>query len=248
MAFILPPIEDRIVARPGAYKSKTAQYIPDLSYNEFWEDFYTRIRKTGLLFPLRDQVANIDPCFGYFGLRFHPVTHTPHYFHVGIDALGTLGTPIYPIGAGVFEYSGFTETNGKYVVISHPEIKTHDGFVLWSLYMHLSQVEIKFSQYQKMLREVSFHSYPTIPVPATQLIGKMGDTGDLRGMPVHLHLQLEFRNRDTIVVVDPAEVFWFPHHDNVSASVLTEAEFKIFCKNYKEMLKPWAPIWRKHSQ
>ncbi len=245
----LPPIEDRIVERPGDYggtKTKT-HHIPDLAYDEFWEDFYARLQKCNILIPIRRGNKSIDPYFGNFGPRFHPITHTPNYFHTGIDFQGKQGTLIYPVLPGIFEYSGFTAVNGKYVVLSHPEIKTDDGYVLWSLYMHLSETNVKFTKYQKMLRELSFHTYPNIPIKRTRAIGRMGDTGDLRGMVVHLHLQLEFRKKDTIVVIDAAQALRIPSSQNKSAKISDQKSFEEFCAAHSKDLSAWHAVWDERS-
>jgi len=241
---ILPPIEDRIISRPGSHQGKIPQFVPDLTYDEFWEDFYIRINKIlGLKFPLKGNAGTIDPYFGHFGTRFHPVTKTPHYFHVGIDILAPRETLVYPILEGIFEYSGFSSTNGKYVLLSHPEVQTDDGFNLWSIYMHLDRYTIKFTKYQKMLREMSFHNHPKIPLKTRRSIGSVGTTGDLRGMVPHLHLQIELRHRDKIIVLDGAKVFGLESKENKTSAIETIEGFENFCTDHAADLEEWKTVW-----
>ena len=120
-------------------------------------------------------------------------------------------------------------------MLSHPNVKTEDGFILYSLYMHLRDVKVKFSSYQKMLREVSFHSYPKIPISHTLPIGTLGQTGGTGEYP-HLHLQLEFRNEaGDIIIVDPAEILGVPHSDNLWKAAYGKDKSKSFC--YTDIIK-----------
>lgn len=241
---VLPPIEDRIIRRPGSYQYKIEHYIPDLTYDEFWEDFYNRLSKIiGLRYPIKTKQIKIDEYFGHFGLRFHPIIHTANYFHIGIDILADYKTPVYPILPGIFEYSGFSRTNGKYVLVSHPDLKTDDGFSLWSIYMHLDKNKIKFTRYQKMLREMSFHTYPNIPIKTTRSIGTVGNSGDTRGMVPRLHLQIELRYKDKIIALDGARIFGIKNSENISANIVSIDEFKVFCDNHKDNLQDWRKIW-----
>lgn len=243
--YLLPPLENRFLERPGVFAGKAKHVIPNLTYDEFWEDLYARLSQVpGLQFPIKKGNKHIDPHFGHFGFRWHPVTHTPQYFHIGIDIPNKVGTLAYALLPGIFEYSGFTETNGKYVLLSHPEIKTDDGFYLYSMYMHLSKYAVRFTRYEKMLREISFHTYPKIPITTTRAIGRVGATGNLRGMITHLHVQIELRRKDTIVALDGARVFGIASKQNTTADLKTNEEFDQFSKLHKSSLEDWQDVWK----
>lgn len=242
---MLPKIKDKIIERPGTYKVKRKQFIPDQNYDEFWAEFYQKIRALpDLIFPIKRGNKTIDPYFGYFGYRYHPVSHRPRYFHAGVDIQGKIGTKIYPVLPGVFEYSGYGTTNGNYILIAHPDVVTEDGFVLHSLYMHLDSALIKFTPYQKMLREISRHTYPKIQIPTTQIIGTLGNTGDLRGIVPHLHLQLEFIDpQGKIVVIDGAKVLGKKTGENLTKHIARQSEFRKFIKEHRASLLPWRTYW-----
>ncbi len=216
--------------RPGTDAGKDKHLVPDEEYNEFWEAFYLTLR-THFNFsaPVSDFVQKINPYFGNFGLRFHPVKLEPNYFHLGLDISDKSKTPIKPILDGVLEYSGFGHVNGNYVFLSHPEIVTEDGFKMYSIYMHLKSPSVKFNSYQKMLRQISFNHYPSIPIKKETEIGQMGSTGISEGLHVHLHLQIEFRNeKGQIIVVDPARVLGGDNSINLSVKIKNIDEFERF--------------------
>lgn len=235
----LPPIKEATKPRPGSDSGKDKHLVPNEEYNEFWEAFYKTLR-THFIFnpPIENANEKINPYFGYFGFRFHPVKHEPKYFHLGVDFTDKSKTPISPICDGVLEYSGFGLVNGNYVFLSHPDISTEDGFKMYSIYMHLKTVNVKFSSYQKMLRQISFNNYPNIPIKKDYILGSMGSTGNSEGSHVHLHLQVEFRNeKGDIVVVDPCELFGFESKKNLSAGILTKEEFENFKQDNSEEFK-----------
>ncbi len=235
----LPSILDMTHVRPGRDAGKDKHLVPNDEYDEFWEAFYTLLRTRFLFsFPVVRSEEHINPYFGYFGFRFHPTKHEPKYFHLGIDISGKAKTPITPILKGVLEYSGFGLVNGNYVFLSHPEVLTEDGFKLYSIYMHLKNVQVKFSSYQKMLRQVSFNHYPTIEIKEDTTLGGMGSSGNSEGVHVHLHLQIEFRDdKGNIVVIDPAKIFDIPTQKNMSADIQDKEEFKDFLVGHKEAMK-----------
>jgi len=235
----LPAILDMGKQRPGADAGKDKHLVPNEEYNEFWDAFYKTLKSH---FDFKEPVLNfkekINPYFGNFGFRFHPVKLEPDYFHLGLDISDKAKTPIKPILDGMLEYSGFGHVNGQYVFLSHPEVVTEDGFKMYSIYMHLKQVSVKFSSYQKMLRQISFNHYPNIEVKKEKVIGGMGSTGISDGMHVHLHLQIEFRNeKGQIIVIDPARVFGLENSSNLSAKVKTVEEFENFKKENETGLK-----------
>ncbi len=235
----LPAILDMVKQRPGTDGGKDRHLVPNEEYNEFWEAFYETLR-THFNFhePVFNFADKINPYFGYFGFRFHPTKHEPKYFHLGIDITDKSKTPIKPILDGVLEYSGFGIVNGNYVFLSHPEIVTEDGFKLYSLYMHLKNAQVKFSSYQKMLRQVSFNHYPNIEVKKETVIGGMGSSGNSEGIHVHLHLQLEFRDeKGNIIVIDPSKVLGVHSKVNLSETLKNKEEFKIFLEEHKNDVK-----------
>lgn len=241
---VLPPIRGAFVERPGNGRRATQlQNIPDPERSDVWIPIYEKLKEV-LSHPIKRGNKEVDPYFGYFGYRWHPVIHSPGYFHVGIDIPNKMGTKVYPVAKGIFEYSGFTSINGKYILMTHPEIKTEDGFVLSSLYLHLKDAKIKFTTYQKMLREISKHTYPKIEVQSKKIIGEVGNSGDLRGMISHLHLQLEFRNQEgTIIVINSARALGLTHGENLSRVVANEDDFIKFCREHRAMLLSWREYW-----
>ena len=241
---VLPSTRGAFVQRPGNGRRATQlQNIPDASRPDVWIPIYEKLKEV-LSHPIKRGNKEVDPYFGYFGYRWHPVIHSPGYFHVGIDIPNKMGTKVYPVAKGIFEYSGFTSINGKYILMTHPEIKTEDGFVLSSLYLHLKDAKIKFTTYQKMLREISKHTYPKIEVSTKKIIGEVGNSGDLRGMISHLHLQLEFRNQEgTIVVINSARALGIAHGENLSRVVANEDDFIKFCREHRGMLLAWREYW-----
>lgn len=209
----LPAISDYIMPAPNdtryTYTKKNNRYIPDDEENNFWNSFYTKIMlHAAASDPVVNMQSAINPYFGYFGKRWHP-EHKESSFHTGIDIRGNSKTPIVAIATGILEYSGYGVINGNYVMLSHPHIRTEDGFVLHSLYIHLSQATVKFSAYQKMLREISLHTHPRINVHQDDVIGYVGATG-ASSYPegyMHVHIQCELRNSDgDIVIIDPYRI------------------------------------------
>jgi murein DD-endopeptidase MepM/ murein hydrolase activator NlpD len=230
----LPPIKEHIVPRGGKYNGAHPHFTPDESKVDFWGSFYEKMADSfSLDLPFSDADKKINPYFGYFGSRFHPRKKEPHYFHAGVDFDGAPKTKVFPVAKGILEYSGFGVVNGKYVMISHPEIKTEDGFVLHSLYMHLKDLKVGFNSYQKMLREVSFNTYPQIEVNKDCELGIMGQTGNAKGYP-HLHLQLEFRNeKGDIVLIDPLQAMGLPPGESLSRDIETEKQYENFVEKYR---------------
>ena len=95
-----------------------------------------------------------------------------------------------------------------------------------------------------MLREISKHTYPKIEVQSKKIIGEVGNSGDLRGMISHLHLQLEFRNQEgTIIVINSARALGLTHGENLSRVVANEDDFIKFCREHRAMLLSWREYW-----
>lgn len=235
---LLPSIKKHVISRPGNYNSAATHYVPDASSLAFWGSFYEQlVNQFSLDLPFSDADKKINPFFGYFGIRYHPRKKESDYFHAGVDFDGVPKTKIFPITDGVLEYSGFGLINGKYVMLSHPEIKTEDGFVLHSLYMHLRDLKVSFNSYQKMLREVSFNTYPQVPIDRKQEIGLMGQTGNAKGYP-HLHLQLEFRNeKDEIILIDPVQALGLAPGESLSSGIRNQEEYEKFVEKHRVLME-----------
>lgn len=241
----LPPLSDRIqkFKTDLRYKDTKASYfVPSTQEQEFWEVLYRTLAKSELFQgPVQDIASHINPYFGYFGARWNPSARTVGGFHTGLDIEGNKKTPVHPIANGILEYSGYGVINGNYIMLSHPDIASTDGFVLYSLYMHLRDVAVRFSSYQKMLHEISLHSYPQIPITKDMQIGTMGDSGQSRYPKgyVHMHLQLEFRHKDgRILHIDPAQVLGLVNATNMTAQLATEKEFMdTYVRNRKDIYK-----------
>lgn len=220
---VLPPLIDKTKARPSHPDFEETYLVPDTeSYGDFWQHIYRFMRNLKLRSPVRRDIQNyINPLFGYFGYRVHPVTHTPRYFHVGVSLDLKRGRKIYPVLPGVLEYSGYGAVNGYYVLLSHPHIQTEDGYVLHSMYCHLKKPLVKFNSYQKMLREISLRSYPIVPIETKQLLGIASTTGVSRDNYPGLYLQFSFRKFDQKpIVIDPMRVYHESTQENESADII----------------------------
>jgi murein DD-endopeptidase MepM/ murein hydrolase activator NlpD len=107
-----------------------------------------------------------------YGYRSNPFGGGGRQFHTGLDIGAPTGTPIYSAMGGRVTFSGYSENNGNYVVISH-----HSGYR--SMYAHMSK------------RRVSTGDI----VYAGQRIGDVGSTGKSTGP--HLHFMV-YKNGRTI--------------------------------------------------
>jgi murein DD-endopeptidase MepM/ murein hydrolase activator NlpD len=235
-------ISDKVKIRPGTNGN---QYIPDVLFTEFWNKFYLELRNTnGIKAPIDEQGFTINPFFGYFGFRFHPIKFKPGYFHIGIDIDLPIGKNIYPISDGIFEYSGHGVENGNYFMISHPQYQTRDGYVLYSLYMHLQKSLISFTYLQKILRSAGFAELTDRKIKSNEVIALSGDSGNSKGIFPHLHLQLEFRNKKSnkIILIDPVVALGQPMHENLTKDIKGFNEFKEFYFNNMNELANWSPL------
>lgn len=90
-------------------------------------------------------------------------------FHYGLDMAALKGTPVYAIAQGkVIEVSYNPKGYGKSIVIAH-------NAKYKSRYAHLDSMCVKKGQY----------------IRTGQLIGRVGDTGNVRGKNAsHLHLEI----------------------------------------------------------
>ncbi len=102
--------------------------------------------------------------------------------HKGIDLAVSTGTKVYPAAPGVVKKTGYSWSQGNYVIVSHGGgYETH--------YYHLNN------------RRPIVRTGQSVPV--NQIIGYSGDTGISTGP--HLHFQIEKNGR----AVDPADYVTF---------------------------------------
>lgn len=242
---MLEQIEQHIKLRPGYSTKQGSHYIPDLDINKsFWDQFYKKLREEYFFFePIPGFQNMINPYFGYFGYRFHPIDLKPKYFHVGIDIETLEDTKISLVTDGNFEYSGYKAINGNYSMFSHPRVKTKDGFKLFTLYMHLNSSVFKFNLAQKFLRRFGLRSITTIRCNGGINIGLSGSTGRQFKTFPHLHFQMELRNKTKIVLLDPMKVFGFECHENKSKSIRDMDEFLAYQKQNRKDLIQFEHIW-----
>jgi murein DD-endopeptidase MepM/ murein hydrolase activator NlpD len=106
-----------------------------------------------------------------YGWRISPITRT-RLFHFGIDIRGNTGAPVYAAMAGRVSYTGYNETYGNHIVITH-----HSGYR--TLYGHLNVIRVKSGTY----------------VSTGQRIGDVGNTGASTGS--HLHFTV-YKNGVTV--------------------------------------------------
>jgi murein DD-endopeptidase MepM/ murein hydrolase activator NlpD len=106
-----------------------------------------------------------------YGWRISPITRT-RLFHFGIDIRGATGAPVYAAMAGRVSYTGYNETYGNHIVITH-----HSGYR--TLYGHLNVIRVKSGAY----------------VSTGQRIGDVGNTG--ASTASHLHFTV-YKNGVTV--------------------------------------------------
>lgn len=236
---VLPSIGDHKEERPGEYAGSCNHFIPKQGDESFWDSFYEQFRKeVSIQFPIERGESGINPLFGYFGFRYNRPQKRENYFHVGLDISAKAKTPVRALCDGVLEYSGFGLVNGRYIMLSHPHIKTEDGYTFFSLYMHLRDGKIGFTSYQKMLREISFNTYPVISVGTDTVLGTVGQTGFADGHP-HVHVQCEFRNeKGDIVLIDPARISGIGSKENLTSG-LNDTQYADFVLKHKALFKKW---------
>lgn len=241
---IFRAIKKQAIPRPGDLSGGFDKcLVPSPKEEKFWESIYAEL-KNQLQFPILGGEATVDPSFGYFGYRFHPVNFRPRYFHIGIDIMAEKNAPVRPVAKGVFEYSGFSNLNGNYLLISHPDIKTEDGFVLYSMYIHLEHFTMRFNLLEKIIRELGGRRITNKVIKSSDNIGEVGATGNIRGLVPHLHLQLEFRKSDgTVIAINPAQALGIASHENSTAQIKSLEEFKRFYQSNKINLSRWARLW-----
>jgi murein DD-endopeptidase MepM/ murein hydrolase activator NlpD len=102
--------------------------------------------------------------------RFGPETH-PKYgtttLNNGIDIQAAMGAPVRAVAKGRVEYTSDDYAGyGEIVILNHG-----DGY--YTLYAHLSDISVSQSQ----------------EVTPGQVIGKVGDTGSLKGVELHFEVR-----------------------------------------------------------
>lgn len=218
---ILDSIARKVAPRPGIHDYEVPYLIPDIVTGKgFWDYQYQQLQSFDFRSPVSGKVSDyIDPKIGYFGLRTHPLDSRRPYYHIGIELRFNTATEVTPLASGILEHSGYGAINGHYILLSHPDIVTEDGYVLHTMYCHLKKPLITFSSYQKMLREISLGSYPMIPVTAEDVLGITGNSGVVQGGNPKLYIQMDFRKYGEVpVVIDPFRVFTGVIQENTSAS------------------------------
>ncbi len=87
--------------------------------------------------------------------------------HKGIDIFAKLGTPVHSASYGVVLFRGEVELGGKVIVALGPKWRVH-------YYAHLQTIDV----------------YPGQPLLAGSALGSVGDSGNARGKPAHLHYSI----------------------------------------------------------
>ncbi len=234
---ILPSLVEKTRLRPYRLEIEEQHRVPDIKEHvDFWEKVYDRLLALKFYSPVVRNIAQyINPLFGYFGRCVHPNTHEIGYFHAGVEMEFASSRKIFPVASGILEYSGYGAINGHYVLLSHPQIQTEDGYVLHSMYCHMKKPQVRFSSYQKMLREISLGTYPQIEVHAKQELGTAGNTGVTRDESPRLYLQLDFRKYgEQPIAVDPLLVFNGDHEENATAYIHSKEELAEFIKSIEQ--------------
>lgn len=87
--------------------------------------------------------------------------------HKGIDIFAKLGTPVHSASYGVVLFRGEIAQGGQVVVVLGPKWRIH-------YYAHLQSID----------------AYPGQPLLSGSVLGTVGDTGNARGKPAHLHYSI----------------------------------------------------------
>jgi hypothetical protein len=216
---IIPSLKEYTKVRPRRPQYEKPSLVPDFpTYPDFWKEIKKIFFALSLNTPLRgDFLKKVNPIAGFFGSRVHPITGEPHYYHIGIEMDARAKQQVKPILKGVLEYSGYHIDNGYYVLLSHPHIQTEDGYIFHTMYCHLKKPLVKFSSYQKMLREISLGSHPIIEIDTNTVLGLVGSSGETIGDKPKLYLQCDFRKYgEQSIAVDPMNFYSSGVHINES--------------------------------
>lgn len=100
-----------------------------------------------------------------FGERIHPISGQKN-FHGGVDIAAPWGDDVKAVHSGTVERTGYDDSNGNYVVLSH-------GDEITSVYIHLSEISVN----------------PGDSVPPGGIVGKVGSTGLATGPHVHFEIK-----------------------------------------------------------
>jgi murein DD-endopeptidase MepM/ murein hydrolase activator NlpD len=84
--------------------------------------------------------------------------------HKGVDIFADRGTPVVAPTYGLVVYRGHTANGGRVVVMLGPKFRVH-------YFAHLDAA----------------HVYPGFPVWNGRALGAVGDSGNAKGKPPHLH-------------------------------------------------------------
>lgn len=251
---VIPAILEKVKPHVAPYVTKGDHFVPDDERSDFWNAMYHIIAQSEeMVLPVRNAEKKINPYFGYFGERWDLSDFSHHSYHNGIDIESRRKTKVHAMADGILEYSGYGIINGKYIMLSHPQITTEDGFTLHSLYMHLHHLDFAFSSYQKMLRQISLNTYPVIPVTRDAIIGSIGKTGESNypDQFTHLHFQVEFRNKEgTVVHIDPLRVLGISPKVNMTVGLTTKKQFlDIYLKNRKDIFqRKLEKVWERFKE
>ena len=221
-----PGLVEKTRPRPSRPHFEPSYLIPDTdTHGSFWSEVYTFLRSIGFRSPVIRAIKQyINRDFGFFGLRVHPVTREPQYFHVCVSLDLKRNRKVYPIYPGVLEYSGYGAVNGYYVLLSHPDIVTDDGYVFHTMYCHLKKPLVKFSSYQKMLREISLGSHPIVPIGIDTCLGTAATSGLSRADYPGMYFECSFRKfGETPIVVDPLKLY-YPRAVTNRTATITDPE------------------------
>ena len=216
---VLPSLKDFTKKRPRRPQYEDVSLVPDfLAYPDFWKEIKKILFALSVNSPLRGEIlSRINKEYGFFGSRKHPVTGKEHYYHIGVEIDARARQQVKPILNGILEYSGFHINNGHYVLLSHPQIQTEDGYILHSMYCHLKKPLVKFSAYQKMLREISLGTHPKIEIDSNTVLGLVGSSGETIGDKPKLYLQIDFRKYgEQSIALDPMNFYSSGIHTNES--------------------------------
>jgi len=114
---------------------------------------------------------------GNFGRRrvLNGETRSPH---AGVDFPAAAGTPVYAAQSGKVVLAENLYYSGNTVVIDH-------GFGIYTLYAHLSEIEVKAGD----------------PVEASDEIGKVGATGRVTGPHLHWGLTIDHARVNALQIV-----------------------------------------------
>ena len=108
-----------------------------------------------------------------FGRRADPLTGQPEY-HTGLDIANHKGTPVHAPGDAIVKYAGYSNANGRSLMLDH-------GQGITTQYGHLSKILVKRGE----------------QIKKNQQIAKIGSTG--RSTNPHLHYEVRV-NR---IPIDP---------------------------------------------